>query len=74
MKNLTRFMAFVLVCLMALGCMGATAESTELKTLRIMAPSGTITAGDQQMTFEEWMNSDSQLVTAFNDALAGYGL
>ena len=74
MKHLTRFMAFVLVCLMALGCMGATAESTELKTLRIMAPSGTITAGDQQMTLEEWMNSDSQLVKAFNDALAGYGL
>lgn len=74
MKNLARFLALVIACVLTLGCVGALAEEKELATLRIMAPSQTITVGDQQVTFEEWITGDSPLVNAFHEALASYGI
>lgn len=53
---------------------GTALAEEELITLRVMGPSATLTAGSEQMTFDEWMHSGSPLVNAFNEALASYGI
>lgn len=74
MKNFVRWMALLMACLMTFGCMGAMAEEKKLTKLKIMAPSGTFTVGDQQVTAEEWLSGDSQMVVALREALARYGV
>ena len=46
---------------------GTALAEEELITLRVMGPSATLTAGSEQMTFDEWMHSGSPLVNAFNE-------